>query len=260
MIWFFFIFHLKILLWSYNLRRTCINPNCDIVDNSRFKWSPCFRCAFCQQTSNSATQHTRTKKLHVPILWMLLIGCIYINWSLAIVFSTVYSDADQRTHHRGPVNSPHKWPVRRKCFHMMPGLAQIMAWPRPPDDKPLSVPILTQFTGAYMRNWGWGVGWWGGGWYFLVMMYWCFSNKVHYKMYALLCYIVSLHWRHNDHGGVSNHQRNGCLLNRLFVRRSKKTSKLRATGLWAGNSPGPVNFPHKWPVTRKMFPFDDVIM
>ena len=23
---------------------------------------------------------------------------------------------------------------------------------------------------------------------------------------------------------------------------------------------GPVNFPHKWPVTRQMFPFDDVIM
>ena len=23
---------------------------------------------------------------------------------------------------------------------------------------------------------------------------------------------------------------------------------------------GPVNFPHKWPVTRKMFPFDDVVM
>ena len=23
---------------------------------------------------------------------------------------------------------------------------------------------------------------------------------------------------------------------------------------------GPVNFPHKWPETRKMFPFDDVIM
>ena len=23
---------------------------------------------------------------------------------------------------------------------------------------------------------------------------------------------------------------------------------------------GPVNFPHTWPVTRKMFPFDDVIM
>ena len=43
-----------------------------------------------------------------------------------IVYSTVYSDADQRKHqssaslafvrgiHRGPVNSPHKWPVTRK--------------------------------------------------------------------------------------------------------------------------------------------------
>ena len=67
-------------------------------------------------------------------------------------------------------------------------------------------------------------------------------------------------WRHNDHDGVSNHQPRGCLLNRLFGRRSKKTSKLRVTGLCAGNSPGPVNSPHKGPVTRKMFPFDDVIM
>ena len=27
-----------------------------------------------------------------------------------------------------------------------------------------------------------------------------------------------------------------------------------------GNHRGPVDFPHNWPVTRKMFPFDDVIM
>ena len=70
----------------------------------------------------------------------------------------------------------------------------------------------------------------------------------------------SLLWRHNDHGGVSSHQPRGCLLNRLFRRRSKKTSKLRVTGLCAGNSPGPVNSPHKGPVTRKIFPFDDDIM
>ena len=69
-----------------------------------------------------------------------------------------------------------------------------------------------------------------------------------------------LHWRHNDHDGVSNHQHHGCLLNRLFRRRSKKTSKLRVTSLCVGNSPGPVNSPHNGPVTRKMFPFDDVIM
>ena len=62
-----------------------------------------------------------------------------------------------------------------------------------------------------------------------------------------------LQWRHNDHDGVSNHQPHGCLLNRLFRRRSKKTSKLRVTGLCAGNSPGPVNSPHKGLVTRKCF-------
>ena len=71
---------------------------------------------------------------------------------------------------------------------------------------------------------------------------------------------VSLHWRQNDHDGVSNHQPHGCLLNCLFRCRSKKTSKLRVTGLCVGNSPGPVNSQHKGPVTRKMFPFDDVIM
>ena len=69
-----------------------------------------------------------------------------------------------------------------------------------------------------------------------------------------------LPWRHNDHDSVSNHQPHGCLLNRLFRRRSKKTSKLRVTGLCVGNSPGPVNSPHKGPVTRKTFLFYDVIM
>ena len=46
----------------------------------------------------------------------------------------------------------------------------------------------------------------------------------------------------------------------LFRHRSKKTSKLCVTGLCEGNSPWPVNSPHKGPVTRKMFPFHDVIM
>ena len=42
--------------------------------------------------------------------------------------------------------------------------------------------------------------------------------------------------------------------------KKKKTSKLRFTGLCAEIHRGPVNSPHKWPVTRKMFPFDYVIM
>ena len=47
----------------------------------------------------------------------------------------------------------------------------------------------------------------------------------------------TLQWRHNGRDGVSNHQPHQCLLNRLFGRRSKKTSKLRVTGLCARNSP-----------------------
>ena len=63
-----------------------------------------------------------------------------------------------------------------------------------------------------------------------------------------------LHWRHNEHDGVSNHRRLDCLLHRLFKPRSKKTSKLCVIGLCDGNSP------HKGPVTRKMFPCHDVII
>ena len=87
-----------------------------------------------------------------------------------------------------------------------------------------------------------------------------FVHKISMCSESIGKYIITLHWRHNDHDGVSNHQPHGCLLNRLFRHRSKKTSKLRVTGLCVGNSPGPVNYPHKGPVTQKMFPFHDVIM
>ena len=53
----------------------------------------------------------------------------------------------------------------------------------------------------------------------------------------------TLRWRHNGRDSVSNHQPHVCLLNCLFRRRSKKTSKLPVTGLCAGNSPGPGEFP-----------------
>ena len=51
----------------------------------------------------------------------------------------------------------------------------------------------------------------------------------------------SLHWRHNECDGISNHRRLDCLLNLLFGRRSKKTSKLRVTGICEGNSPVTIN-------------------
>ena len=53
----------------------------------------------------------------------------------------------------------------------------------------------------------------------------------------------SLRWRHNGRDGVSNHQPHHCLFNRLFGRSSKKTSKLRVTGLCVGNSSGTGEFP-----------------
>ena len=69
-----------------------------------------------------------------------------------------------------------------------------------------------------------------------------------------------LQWRHNEHDGVSNHYPHGCLLNSLYRRRSKKTSNLRVTGLCEGSSPVTGEFPAQRVVTRKMLPFDDVIM
>ena len=56
---------------------------------------------------------------------------------------------------------------------------------------------------------------------------------------------ITLRWRHNGRHSVSNHQPHDCLLNRLFRRRSKKTSKLCVTGLCVGNSPGTGEFPAK---------------
>ena len=55
----------------------------------------------------------------------------------------------------------------------------------------------------------------------------------------------ALRWRHNECDEVSNHQPLDCLLNRLFRRRSRKTSKLSVTGLYEGNSPVTGEFPAK---------------
>ena len=68
--------------------------------------------------------------------------------SLTIVYPTVYSSADQRKHqspaslafvrgiHRGPVNSPHKWPVTRKRF--------------PFDDVIMSISFTHIFQGCFI--------------------------------------------------------------------------------------------------------------
>ena len=104
-----------------------------------------------------------------------------------------------------------------------------------PCPKPLPEPMMTQFTDTDM----------------------CHPSSVWRQIqrcwFDPLSSGPSLQWRRNGRDGVSNHQPHDCLLNRLFGCRSKKTSK------FTGHRP-PVNSPQKWPVTRKVFPFDDVIM
>ena len=63
--------------------------------------------------------------------------------SLTIVYSTVYSGADQRKHHsstpldfvrgihRSPVNSPHKWQVAQKTFPLDDVIIMVSADGRP---------------------------------------------------------------------------------------------------------------------------------
>ena len=75
--------------------------------------------------------------------------------SLTIVYSTVYSDADQRKHqssaslafvrgiHRGPMNSPHKWPVTRKMFPFDDVIMKCVGYPFP------------NFNDCFVEVWQW---------------------------------------------------------------------------------------------------------
>ena len=67
------------------------------------------------------------------------------------------------------------------------------------------------------------------------------------KIVSLVTYVTeistTLQWCHDERDDVSNHRRLYCLPNRLFRRRSKKTSNLRTTGLCEGKSPVTGEFP-----------------
>ena len=69
------------------------------------------------------------------------------------------------------------------------------------------------------------------------------SNDIVLDILVTVSRVESLLWRHNGCDSVSNHQHHDCLFNPLIRRRSKKTSKLRVTGLCAGNSPETGEFP-----------------
>ena len=150
--------------------------------------------------------------------------------SLNIVYSTVYSDADQRKHqisaslafvwgiHRGP---PHKWPVTRKMF---PFDDVIISWHEVSIGTVNGVvPVWHQ---AITRS---------------------NDDTVYYSIARSPSHIeikvLTLQWRQNERDGVSNDQGLDFLFSRLFRRRSKKTSNLRVTGLCEGNPPVTDGFP-----------------
>ena len=72
--------------------------------------------------------------------------------------------------------------------------------------------------------------------------------------------ILTWRWRYNGHDGISKHQPH-IIYSTVYsgADQSKHQSSTSLAFVW-GIHRGPVNSPHKWPVTRKMFPFDDVIM
>ena len=203
--------------------------------------------------------------------------------SLMTVYSTVYSSADQRKHqssaslafvwgiHRSSVNSPHKGPVTQKMFpfddviismqrhhhpEAVPQIKKTPTWSSTTayalshGTRRLACNAMTLLTNPPRHHGG------------KITDENFKRNFIHGNwLVKVLLNFIALQWRHNDRNGISNHQDLDCLLNHLFRHRSKKTSKLRVTGLCKENPPVTGRFPfYKGPVTRKMFSFDDVIM
>ena len=68
---------------------------------------------------------------------------------------------------------------------------------------------------------------------------------------------ITQQWRHNWRDSVSNHQPHSIVYPDADKRKHQSYALLASL---QGIHRSPVNSPHKWPVTRKMFPFDGVIM
>ena len=69
---------------------------------------------------------------------------------------------------------------------------------------------------------------------------------------------LSFQRRHNEHHGVSNHQPHYCT--QPFIQAQIRENTKASLAFVRGIHRWPVNSPHKGPVTRKVFSFDDVIM
>ena len=93
-----------------------------------------------------------------------------------------------------------------------------------------------------------------------------FQSSCHHEIFRSYC-----HWEkwcrsqtlrccHNEHNGISNNQSHDCLLNRYSGADQRKHQSSTSLAFVRGIYLWPVNSLHKGPVTRKMMPFDEVIM
>ena len=157
----------------------------------------------CLLSRSFRRRSKKTSKLRVTGLWAPLNSPPKGQWRGALMFSLICIWMN------GWVNNREPGYLRRYCAHydvtVIFGEGVIISW--------------HIFTPEDI--------WWGGD--YIVTLQYHFWH--------------SLLWRHNGRDSISNHQPHDCLLSRSFRRRSKKTSKLRVTGLWAGNSPATGEFP-----------------
>ena len=72
--------------------------------------------------------------------------------------------------------------------------------------------------------------------------------------------VITLQWRHNGRDGVSNHQPHDVYSTVYSDADQRKHQSSESLAFVRGIHWWSLNSRHKGPVTRKMFPFDDVIM
>ena len=104
----------------------------------------------------------------------------------------------------------------------------------------------------------------GTSWQHVHRLDWCRNDSTLRQCHAI-CYTLyyrSLLWRHDERDGVSNHQLHDCYSNVYYNwgADQRKHQSSASLAFVRGIHRSPVNSPYKGPVTRKMFPFDDIIM
>ena len=107
---------------------------------SKLLWQPPeeYKCVHTSRLHSTGTLNIIRHNLYSDVIMGAMASQIT---SLTIVYSTVYSGADQRKHqssaslafvrgiHRWPVYSPHKWPVTRKMFPFDDVIIFNLLWP-----------------------------------------------------------------------------------------------------------------------------------